>query len=583
VSREGGPGRSGPAVAASVLATLVAGAGAADIELSNVTAAAGVAVEHGPLPSTYPFGMGWMTGGLGVGDFDRDGLADVFVVGGGGGPDRLFINQGDGTFVDEAAAWGLVDPDCGNGVAVGDVNADGLLDIYVTSFGSPPGPPQPGHNRLYVNQGGWFTDEADALGVRTTCVTTTSAFGAAFGDYDLDGRLDLFVAAWNSTGEGNELFRQLPDGTFANTTRTAIGLVPLGGLRGFQPAFADMDGDLWPELLISADFETSRYLRNNGDGTFTNVTTEAGVGLDDNGMGQTVADFDNDGALDWYVTSIYMDDPPPWHYNGNTLYRADGAHQFQEIAADVGADDGGWGWGTIALDLDQDGWIDIVEVNGREAADGEWEAEPAKLFRNQGGAAFVEMAASAGLDHAASGRCVGWLDVENDGDLDVIVTTNQGPLALYRNDTEGGGGWLQVALGTSTHPGLAPDGFGARVRATAGGVVQTRLINGSPSYLGTSQLIAHFGLGAATVVDELRIEWPRGQVTVLAAVPSNQALLVTAPVPADVTADGTVGIDDLLAVILAWGPCHGVCAADVDADGEVGVDDLLDVIFGWTG
>jgi hypothetical protein len=561
----------------------------AQVSLTNVTEEAGIATLHEPQDETVPGAAEWMTGGMAVGDFDRNGLADLFVISGGGQPDRLFINQGGGVFADEAADWLLTDLHCGNAAAVGDYNSDGWPDIYVTSFGTPGEAGEPGHNRLYRNNGdGTFTNVAEEAGVNTASPSSAMTFGAAFGDYDLDGSLDLFVATWgNGQGgpgtDGNRLFRNNGDGTFTDVTDTAFEPEALEGVWGFQPAFADMNGDLYPELLLAADFVTSRYLRNNGDGTFTDLTGPSGTGLDSNGMGQTVGDFDNDGLLDWYVTSIYVDGGGNADFNGNALYMATGEDLFVEDAVDRGANDGGWGWGTVTLDLDQDGWLDIVEVNGREAGPGgQWTLEPAKLFYNLGDAQFQELAGPSGLDHADSGRAVVYLDLENDGDLDVAIFTNQGPVDLYRNDSSGGS-WLQLALDTSNHPYLAPEGFGARITATTGPVQRIRYEYGSPGYLGTSQWRVHLGLGDAQSIDELQIEWPRGQVTTLENGDANQLLTINGPDPADLTADGIVDVLDVVAVILRWGPVGSAADlhADVNNDGTIDVLDLLTVLLSW--
>jgi hypothetical protein len=551
------------------------------LQLVNAAVDAGVFVSHNPLHDHL---MRWVTGGIGVGDFDRDGFPDIYVISGGAGPDWLFMNDGSGGFTNQAATRGLTDVHCGTGAAVGDYDRDGMLDIYATSVGNPAGPDMPGKNRLYRNLGGTFTEVGVAAGVNFASPTSVFVFGAAFGDYNLDGWLDLFVATWQPGQNGNRLYRNDGDGTFTDVTVAAIGVPPLSAMYGFQPAFADMDGDLFPELLIASDFESSRYFVNNRDGTFTNLTVPSGTGIDDNGMGQTVADFNLDGRLDWYVTSIFNDNPPAGNFPGNTLYIATDEHLFTEVGGAAGVKDGGWGWGTVALDLDQDGWEDIVEVNGRETSPaGQWTNEQSYLFRNNGDGTFTEMAQAVGLDHVGSGRAVVYLDADADGDLEVMILTNSASLAYYRNESQGGN-WLKVRFDTSTNPLLAPDGFGTRIEATTASHTHVRYMDGKPSFLGTSELIAHFGLGDAEVIDELRVIWSRGHVTTLCDVPVNQTLELQAPALADLDADGIVGVGDLIKVIFAWGPVTDPVlnlVADTNNDGSVDVLDLIAVIVNW--
>ncbi len=527
---------------------------------------------------------------MAVGDFNNDGWRDIFWVGGGATPDKLFINDGKGAFSNQASDWGLDELHAGCGASAGDYNNDGFLDIYVTSFGDPDvcdpelclpaALDQVGVHRLYRNNGdGSFTNVATEAGVSFSSQTIGTGYGSAFGDYDLDGDLDLFVASWFHAADGNRLYRNNGDGTFADVTGDALG-EGIDNVWGFQPTFVDMDGDLYPELLLAGDFESSCYFRNNGNGTFTNITAESGTGLDDNGMGQTIADFNNDGLLDWYVTSIHQDNPPPKINTGNMLYLNLGNHLFQELSNEAGVNDGGWGWGTVAVDLDQDGWLEIVEVNGRDSE--QWTLERAKLFYNLQDGTFEDIAESAGLDHDGQGRGVVAFDADNDGDQDLAISTDEGPLAYYRNQTAAGN-WLRVLLDPSGNPLLPPNGFGARVIATIGGVSRLRYLNSNPSYLASSELAVHFGLGDETVIDELRVIWSRGYQTVLNNVAVNQHLNITAPSLADLSADGIVGPTDLALLLAAWGPVtnSGALIADLDNNGTVGPADLAILLGSW--
>lgn len=555
----------------------------AQVTLVDVTTAAGVAMNHVPNGGMIPGTNEWITSGVAVGDFNRDGWPDLFVVRGGTGYDRLFINQGNGTFVDRAAAWGVAAAHGGCGVAVGDLDGDRWPDLYVASYGSGNNNAgQLGKNRLYRNNGnGSFTEIAMAAGVAFTSQIASAGNGPAWGDYDLDGDLDLAVAAWSATATGNRLFRN-DGGQFADVTGAAVPMPP--ATWGFQASFADLDGDRYPELLWAADFGSSRLFRNDRGGGFVDATLAAGVGLDENGMGQCVGDFDGDGDLDWFVTSIFLDRPPSAGLNGNALYRNDGGLVFTEIAAVAGVADGGWGWGAQAADLDHDGWLDIVEVNGRAA--GQWLDEPEYIYRNLGGGAFLrDPVASASL-LARDGRAVVTLDFDRDGDLDVAIAYNAGPFKLYRNDAPAGRKWLAVAIDSPPGSPVPSFGLGTRVEVTTlegvGPVTRVRVIDGGNGYLGSSEPLAHFGLGEAPEILSVRVQWPRGNDTVLTGVIVNRRLVVPAPVAADLDADGTVGAADLSVLLAGWGPADPLARfLDINNDGEVGSADLAVLLSSW--
>ncbi len=558
---------------------------ASDPSFSNMTNAAGVAVTHSIAGG---FAHDNYTGGGTVGDFNNDGWQDLYVISGGevpvtleDQPDHLFINNGDGTFTDRAAEWGLTAIHRGKGASVGDFNKDGWLDLYVTSAG-PPGPSgAAGRHKLYQNNGdGTFTDVAAAAGVNFTTPTSEDGFGSTFGDYDLDGDLDLFVAGFATNNTGLKLFRNNGDGTFTDQTSDIDFDNP--DINGFAPRFADMDGDWYPELLVASDFGSSVYLRNNTDGTFDDVTAFAGTGYDENGMGQAVGDFDGNGFIDWYVTSIYL---PSNQWTGNKLYLNQQHHSYDEVSEASGVADGGYGWGALAVDFNHDGLLDIAETNGDTF--GIFAGEQAYLWIQNGGGTYDEMAMTSGFVHTGNGRGMSNFDYDNDGDQDVVIFAYNEPLMLFRNDVAGAAAdanWLRVFLDSSASPGLAPRGTGARVYATVGGESQLRMITSGDNFLSHSELSAHFGLGSATVVDELRVDWPDGSSTILTDVAANQTLTVASGpvmVTGDLTGDGLVNASDLAQLLGSWGVCGG-CPADIDGDGTVTAADLAMLLGNWT-
>jgi hypothetical protein len=493
----------------------------------DVTEEAGVAVSH-RAPVDAQGESAQMMGGAAVGDFDNDGRQDIFLIGGGSRPDALFVNAGDGVFVDMADRAGLTDLYLGSAATAGDFDGDGWLDIFVSSHGTEAEGPVPGRHRLYRNNGDLtFTDVAEAAGVNMTSRDEVDGFGAAFGDVDLDGDLDLFVAGWKRDSRGNRLFRNEGDGTFVDVTDAAG--IDGDRARGLSPCIVDTDGDRFPEILLVADFGTTRYFANRGDGTFEDRTSEAGVGLEWSGMGTTVGDFNQDGLIDWYTSAIY-DEDNFGRGDGNKMYLNQGDHEFVEVAANARVDDGGWGWGVVAVDLDLDGLLDLVETNGwRMPA---YENEMAKVWVQQADSTFTDVAADSGLDHDQFGLGLMRLDLEGDGDQDIAITSNNGAFRLYETHLEGPQpSWLRIMLDTSANPDLAPNGVGAVVRVDAGGSSQFSPVVGCSNYASSSELTAHFGLGAADSVDLVTVEWPDGTATELGEVDVNQTITIDARGP----------------------------------------------------
>jgi len=533
------------------------------------------------IPGTYSHSN--YTGPVACGDFDRDGDQDLFVPTGGAVaiPDKLFINDGNGTFTDQAAAWGLTAVHKGKGVAVADYDGDGWLDIYVTSAGSNT-LGTPGQHRLYRNSGtGSLTNVAVAAGVNQTTTSSEDGFGCCFGDYDLDGDLDLFVAGFASGNTGSRLFRNDGDGTFTDVT-VAIGLFAgLPSSSGFAPRFQDMNGDRYPELLFVADFGTSRYFKNDGDGTFTEMSGAAGTAQEENGMGQTAGDYDNDGDIDWYVTSIYIPQPNPW--TGNKLYLNQGNHSYVEVAGTAGCDDGGYGWAALSIDVDNDRFVDILETNGDG---GQWSGEQSYFWRNLGTGSYSELAIPSGLVHYGAGRGMLAFDYDGDGDQDVVIAGNNEAIRLYRNDTAPAGRhWLRVFLDTDGAPGIAPDGIGARVRITTPSGQLTRWIDAGDNFLSKSELSAHFGLGLDATISELRVTWPDGVETLLADVAPDQTLVVHRAPPGpsyirgDANADGLLDISDPVSILSAlFGGGAYPCEAGAEVNGDTQVD-IADPVY----
>ncbi|MBZ0172086.1 MAG: CRTAC1 family protein, partial [Phycisphaerales bacterium] len=538
---------------------------AGSLSFTDATNSAGLSGGHA---TPGAFDIEFMAAGAAAGDFDRDGDQDLFVLGGSLGVDKLYINNGLGQFSDAAVEWGVDRTHRTTGAAVGDYNNDGWLDIYVTGIGTP-GVPLTARNVLYRNNGdGSFTDVAAAAGVDVSSADQNDAFGAAFGDYDRDGDLDLFVAGWYG---GNVLFINNGDGTFSAAGASVFGGFDLSSVRGFAPRFCDITGDGRPELLLVADFFTSQIFDNLGGGTFSCTTETWGSGLDSNGMGNTTGDFDNNGLIDWYVTSrISQHDG-----SGNMLYMNNGA-TFTESSVAAGVNWGDWGWGADAVDFDHDGWLDLVATNGFNG--GPFTNDPTRVWLNQrtDPVTFTDATAATGLVHTLQGRGLLTFDADLDGDRDILIASNNQPLAYFRNDLTGPSS-IRFAFDTSGEPSLAPDGFGTRVELDAGGATQVRHLDGGCNYQGQSELTLHFGLGVAAVADEVRVHWADGEsITLINVRTGLYTITARHGCPVDWVRDGVLDLADISGWIAGFLANHP--QADLVADGVYDLADLQSFI-----
>jgi enediyne biosynthesis protein E4 len=483
----------------------------------------------------------WSSGGAAAADFDEDGWVDLFVTR-PYAPDLLFRNQADGSFVDVAAEVGLADQTHHAGAAWADIDNDGDLDLYVTNVLRK-------RYALYINDGGRFEEQAEPRGADTASDARHHGFSPAFGDYDADGFLDLHLTEWvqipldapvpSHARLLRNRGREAP-GYFQDTTELA-GVDVLGGPRAtrtsYSSRFADLDADGALDLLVVADFGASRLFWNEGDG-FLDGTLFSGVGGDQNGMGSALGDYDGDGDLDWFITAIFDPDyrcdnvTCGWGITGNRLYRNDGARRFSDTTDLAGVRDGGWGWGAEFFDYDNDGALDLVMSNGVDFPNPEaalFRRDPTRLWHNLGGGRFEEVAARVGVDDRGDGKGLLVFDYDRDGDQDLLIAQHEGRALLYRNDGGEQNAWLAVKL-----KGRASNrhGLGAQLSVTRapGERALLREVSGGNAFLGQSEAVAHFGLGAWTgMLHELRVHWPSGRTQVLRAVVPRQLLEVREP------------------------------------------------------
>ena len=503
--------------------------------LTDVTASSGLQFTHNSggyggklLPETMGSGCAFI-------DYDADGWPDVLLINGMDWPGhkrqrstlRLYRNNRNGTFSDVTRAAGLDVEMYGMGVAVGDYNNDGFADILVTCVGQ---------NRLFRNTGkGTFVDATDASGLGKRTGFSTSAL---WFDFDRDGLLDLFVCnylKWTPEhdvfcsldgrhksyctpeayrGDTCWLFRNRGNGTFQDVTATC-GIFDTSS-KSLGVAMIDSDIDGWPDLFVANDTQPNKLYRNLRNGTFRDVAVEAGLAFSAEGkaragMGADAADFDNSGVPGLAITNFDNE--------MIGLYRPRGRGLFDDVAlqSGVGAPSrNSLGFGCAFADFDLDGDLDLVVANGhidetvRNIRGNVGYAQPPHLFINQGNGTFRDGAADAGRAFAQPrvGRGLACADFDRDGDVDLLVTTNNGPALLFRNDQSSGNRFVRLALrGTASNR----DAIGATVRIFHGGTSQSRMVKSGSSYLSQSELPVTFGVGTRDRLDRVVVSWPNGR------------------------------------------------------------------------
>jgi hypothetical protein len=520
------------------------------VQFADVAAAVGIHFVHhnGPspekrMPETDGSGAAFF-------DFDNDGDLDLYLVDSGdlvkgreGHWNHLYRNDG-GRFAEVAAAAGVQGREYGMGVLAGDCDNDGDQDLYLTNLGP---------DILYRNEGGHFSDQTARAGLGSPLWGSS----AAYLDYDNDGDLDLFVVnyvdfrldepKWCGRRDlglrfycdprqyrpsHNLLYRNNGEGTFTDVSREA-GITQPG--NGLGVVCGDWDGDGDQDVYVANDLTPNRHYLNQGKGRFEEVGLLTGTALSSDGapqagMGVDAADYDNDGDLDFFVANFQLEN--------KNLYRNDGGY-FPDVSFKAGIGEATLnylGFGAFFFDCDNDGWQDLFMANGHvhdniEAYDKlATYAQRAQLLRNQGNGRFAEQrAAGPGLAVPYVGRGAAYGDYDQDGDLDIALSSSGRAAALLRNEGGNEGHWLQVELtgGRSNR-----DGVGAKVWVQAGSLRLFQQVKAGSGYQSTSQKALHFGLGSAVRAERVEVRWPSGAVQVLEGVPADQVLHLE-EVPAD--------------------------------------------------
>jgi enediyne biosynthesis protein E4 len=513
-------------------------------QLEDITEKAGIHFRHIGAPEKR-YIIESMGGGVILIDYDRDGWPDIYFTNAPtfemarkhqSARGALYHNNHDGTFTDVTEKSGLANPGFAMGGAVGDFDNDGWPDLYITCLGG---------NHLYRNNGdGTFADVTSKAGVADGRWST----GAAFGDYDGDGFVDLMVTNYidfdlnkppgfgksptctyrgldvqcgprGLKGAGDSLFHNNGNGTFSNVSKAA-GVDDASGYYGLGVIWADFNNTGRPDIYIANDSTPNYLYRNDGHGKFTDISYESGTavsedGLEQGSMGIAVGDYLHNGRASLYITN-FADEY-------NTLYRNDGNWDFHDVSyqAGVALPTIPWvKWGTAFLDVDNDGWLDLVAVNGHvypqldTLPSATHYREPGNLLLNQADGTFCDASDQAGpglmQPRVSRGLAVG--DLFNDGQMDVVIGDLDGAPLLLRNHGIPGRHWISFELAGSNSNRLA---IGAKLKLIAAGMTQTDEIHSGGSYLSQNDLGVHFGLGSATLIDALEIRWPSGAVDTL--------------------------------------------------------------------
>lgn len=525
------------------------------VHFTDITDSAGIKFRHNSAPEKK-YIVESMSGGVALFDYDNDGCLDIYFTNAltvdtfdtpRSSQSALYHNNCDGTFTDVTEKSGLGYPGWAHGVVAADFDGDSYEDLYVTCLG---------HNHLYHNNGnGTFTDITSRAGVDDTRWST----GAAVADYDKDGALDLFVSNYveielsklpefgksktcqyrgvpvqcgpkGLPGAGDSLFHNKGDGTFTNVSREA-GVSDPEGRFGLGAIWTDVDGDGWLDLFVANDATGNYLYHNNHNGTFTEMGLQGGVSLDEDGvpmgsMGVTVGDYLHTGRLGIFVTNFSGEHA--------TLYRHDQAALFTDVSyfsrvAPVSTPYVGWGTGFF--DYDNDGWPDLIAVNGHvypqmeNASVGTTYRQRMLLFHNQQNGTFEEVAADSGdaLLAPRVSRGVALGDIDNDGFLDVVVNNLDGKPTILHNDGGSGNNWITIK---TVGRGMNRGAIGARVKVVSGDLVQWDEVHAGGSYLSSNDPRLHYGLGKRSKIDLIEVHWPDGKVEAIQDVAVNRFVTI---------------------------------------------------------
>ena len=481
-----------------------------------------------------------VAGGIAVNDIDADGDLDIYVTHGRNQSGKLFSLTNSNRFEDITGSSGIRVQATDHSAAFLDIDSDGDQDLISLMEDEP-------YIQFFANQGEQgFNDISHLVDIEMTKHT----YSMAAGDIDIDGDLDLFFTHWHPENEQHSrefLWQRLGPGQYQDISEK-VELEPFDQLTdgtdgdeySFTPIFSDINQDRMPDLLIAADWGTSQYLVNNGDMSFVDQTIPVVVS-DRAGMGATIADYDNDGDMDWFVSAIgdtREEFLTVGLFDGNRLYQNDGDGNFLNLTDYAGVRQGYWAWGSCFADFNNDGFADLFIVNGyngwteEQAQSGNFdrfETTSAKLYMNKGDGTFDEQTTQLSIDHTAMGRGLVCYDYDRDGDVDLLIANSGKSPTLYRNDNVASNNhFINVRLN-----GLRdnPQAVGARIYVTAGELTMMQDLQLGGLYVSQNPVEAHFGLASQSQITEIRIQWPGSNLddTVLTDVPVDHFVTVDHP------------------------------------------------------
>ncbi len=442
------------------------------------------------------------TAGVASGDCNNDGYPDLYVETGDLGDNLLFINNGDGTFIERGEESGVNLPNfLGGGPFFVDYDNDGDTDLFIGGIENQ-------NVLVFQNDGNGFFEQIQG-NAGIDCKIQTYSFSA--GDFDKDGYLDLFLTHWMANNNQKHLWKNQKDGTFKNVDE------PMGYFNPFESPdftftgnFTDFNNDGWPDLLINSDFGTSQVWQNQGGHQFAHITDTLVIN-DENGMGAAIGDYNNDGLIDWFVTSVFDHDGVTegnWGSTGNRLYKNIGNNKFVECAEESGISNGSWGWGASFADLNNDGYLDIVHTNGWPKGSDQFYSDSTRIFLSNQDGTFTESAILCEMKDTGQGRGIVVFDYDLDGDLDIFINNYRDKPALWRNDLNSNNKFISISL----QPGQGLTAVGSKVELFIKGKKQIRELRCGSNFNSQNPMQLHFGLGETRIIDSLIVTWPNGEV-----------------------------------------------------------------------